>query len=202
MTRIATLTFGVTLIAMLAAPAALAQTTPASKTVPDPDKTSPAPADPYLQPIQVTLADLLDIHSGIATAHMRAVMATNEEIESVELVLLSQSKKTVFDLVVASETIADLQTEPPGVQTKDLLEWHSILTAALKGLSLIDDERYEQAHAYPTPALIAVQDFLQNRIATDILVALRFKQHGQTHIYAEITHDRVDFNPDAPTANP
>jgi hypothetical protein len=195
MTRIATLTLVAILLTLAGTPSALAQAAPASKTMPAGD-------DPYLQPVQVTLADLLDIYSGIATAHMRAMMATDDDVENVELVLLSRSGKTVFDMVVSSETIADLQSDPPGSQTKDMLEWHSILTAALKGLSLVDDDRYEEARSYPTPALIAVQDFLKTRAATDVLVALRFKQAGTTYVYAEVTHDRVDFNPDAPTAKP
>jgi len=165
---------------------------------------SPASADsvpPAEQRIELSLADLLNIYSQLATLTFADVLV-GEDFVSVQVMLLNADGRTVMDFVVNEDRGRRMQAEGAGEATKSLLDLHALFAGMLRDPAssqvLLTHEGDGHLRPPATPASKMVRAFLKSRTDGDFLTQVRFERDGKKHVYATVDSSGVRFNPDAP----
>lgn len=158
--------------------------------------TAIAPAD---QRVDLSLADLLNIYSRLATLTVSDQLS-GSDFTSVQVLLLNADGKTVVDFVVGDSEGRKMQRKGAGEATKSLEDMHALLFGLLRSpesaLSVEGGEGHLRAP--PTAASGFVQLWLSSRTPDDFLTQYRFERDGSKHVYATVDAHGVHFNADAP----
>ena len=146
----------------------------------------------------LTRADMLGLTSVIITIGLRVELADQDGFEDLELALVDSEGLTRLDMLFGEAHLKGIQDQPPGQQTKTLLELHKMMTGLFAEMAKDQAGGLFGNYKYAESEDEAVSTFILNREASDLVLSIGFESGGENHLYVTVFHDRVEFNPDCP----